>query len=138
MLIKGHQIKVPMFLNLILMLIYMITASEVNADESRKLDETTVTAITNGTDIKCTPCGNYSPPPPPANPPPSPPPPSPKKPPSQNCPPPPSTPYIYITGPPGNLYPIDEDYSEASHRHHRSFAALLLPLAVALLSMIAF
>ncbi|KAK6922242.1 hypothetical protein RJ641_012749 [Dillenia turbinata] len=60
------------------------------------------------TGVKCTPCTQPSPPPPP---PPSPPPP-PKKPPTPNCPPPPHPvvyppPFIYITGPPGELYPID-------------------------------
>ncbi|XP_061355618.1 extensin-like [Gastrolobium bilobum] len=136
MLIKGHQIKVPMVLNLILVLFYV--TAQVNGVESRKLDETTMPPATNGTDEKCTPCGYSSPPPPPANPPPSPPPPSPKKPPSQYCPPPPSS-FIYITGPPGNLYPVDENFSGASHRHHhhRSFAAFF-PLLVGVLSMLAF
>ncbi|KAK2434257.1 hypothetical protein QL285_019425 [Trifolium repens] len=122
---------------LILVFFYIITTSEVNNVESRKLDETNV-PMTNGTDVKCTPCGDYSPPPPPANPPPSPPPPSPKKPPTQYCPPPPSPSYIYITGPPGNLYPIDENFSGAIHGHHRSLAALLLSFAVTFLGMIAF
>ncbi|WJX50554.1 hypothetical protein P8452_36840 [Trifolium repens] len=137
MLIKRHhQIKVPMVP--ILMFFYIITTSEVTSVESRKLDEINV-PMTNGTDVKCTPCGDYSPPPPPANPPPSPPPPSPKKPPTQYCPPPPSPSYIYITGPPGNLYPIDENFSGTSHcGHHRSFAILLLSLAVTFLGMIAF
>lgn len=63
------------------------------------------------------------PPPPPAQPPP--PPPTPKKPPTPVCPPPPGssggpvvpTPpsqYIYITGPPGNLYPVDTNFSRAA------------------------
>lgn len=88
--------------------------------DSRILDETTTG---DNTSIKCTPCctnpcGQTPPPPPP----PSPPPPSPKKPPSSYCPPPPATvttppppsSYIYITGPPGNLYPIDPYFNNGA------------------------
>ncbi|KAL3501868.1 hypothetical protein ACH5RR_036317 [Cinchona calisaya] len=68
------------------------------------------------------PCPVPPPPPPPVLPPPPPPPP--KKPPTPICPPPPAstswptvpTPpsqYIYTTGPPGNLYPLDTDFSGA-------------------------
>lgn len=80
------------------------------------------------------PCAVPSPPPPSPSPPPpspsppppspSPPPPDPKPPtPGQYCPPPPSktpsypsnpTPpsqYVYFTGPPGNLYPVDQSYN---------------------------
>nr|AFK48137.1 unknown [Lotus japonicus] len=138
MFIKGDKIKVPiMALNLILMLLY------ITAVESRKLDETPMPAV-NGTDEKCAPCGYTSPPPPsPAIPPPSPPPPSPKKPPSPStvyCPPPPapsSSSYIYITGPPGELYPIDTNFSGANHKsHHRSF---FLPLLIGLfITVVAF
>ncbi|XP_058735397.1 extensin-like [Vicia villosa] len=142
MLIKQHQIKLPMILNAILMFFY-ITLSLINTVESRKLDETATVPTPNNTDVKCAPsCGGYAPPPPPppqnCPPPPSPPPPSPKKPPSsQNCPPPPSpSSYIYITGPPGNLYPIDENFSGVNHRHHRSLAVILLSLAVACLGVI--
>ncbi|KAI3410264.1 uncharacterized protein J3R85_018869 [Psidium guajava] len=95
----------------------------------RKLDDTSPA----GTE-KCSPCSQCSPctqsPPPPTPPPPSPcpppppppsPPPAPKKPPSSYCPPPPPSPssYIYITGPPGSLYPIDQSFNGAG----RSFAA---------------
>ncbi|TKY59043.1 hypothetical protein E2542_SST16119 [Spatholobus suberectus] len=130
--LKGHMV-----LNLVLVLVCVTTS--VNGVESRKLDETPVPA-TNGTDVKCGPCGTGypPPPPPPAIPPPSLPPPSPKKPYSPYCPPPPSS-FIYITGPPGNLYPVDENFSGSiSHRHHRSFAAVLLPLLVGLFSTLAF
>ncbi|KAJ1425414.1 putative leucine-rich repeat extensin-like protein 6 [Sesbania bispinosa] len=90
---------------------------------------------------KCTPCGyTPSPPPPlvyPSPPPPivylSPPPPSPKKPPSVYCPPPPSSPsYQYITGPPGNLYPVDENFSGATPTLPHSFF-VFFPLLVGLL-----
>ncbi|XP_010552717.1 PREDICTED: wiskott-Aldrich syndrome protein family member 2 [Tarenaya hassleriana] len=70
--------------------------------------------------IKCTPC--LQSPPPPSPPPPSPPPPScppppalPPPPPKKsgpNCPPPPS--FLYITGPPGNLYPVDQEFGGAA------------------------
>ncbi|KAG5010809.1 hypothetical protein AAZX31_07G199900 [Glycine max] len=141
MLIKGNQIKAPILvLNFFLVLICS-TSSSVNGVESRKLDETPVPA-TNGTEEKCGSCGGttYPSPPPPVLPPPSPPPPSPKKqPPSQYCPPPPPSSFIYITGPPGNLYPVDENFSGAiSHRHRRSFATMLLPLLVGLFSTLAF
>ncbi|KAI3779071.1 hypothetical protein L2E82_08535 [Cichorium intybus] len=66
---------------------------------------------------------------------PPPPPPPPKKPsptPSLNCPPPPS--YIYITGPPGNLYPVDP-YSHSSAKRRVWVAP---PLLVVVLGMLAF
>ncbi|KAL2344758.1 hypothetical protein Fmac_006043 [Flemingia macrophylla] len=130
MLIKGYQINLPMVTNLFLSLVLIIClfTSSVNGVEPRKLDETPVPA-TNGTEVKCGPCGtNYPPPPPPALPPPSPPPPSPKKPSTQYCPPPPPSSFIYITGPPGNLYPVDENFNGAfSHR-----GGVLLPFFVAL------
>ncbi|AEE35148.1 hypothetical protein AtNW77_Chr1g0072331 [Arabidopsis thaliana] len=85
----------------------------INASDSstnRKLEEDP---------IKCTPCLQNIPPPsppPPSPPPPSqacPPPPLPPSPPKKSyCPPPPST-YIYMTGPPGELYPIDQQFGAA-------------------------
>ncbi|XP_061339747.1 extensin-like [Gastrolobium bilobum] len=157
MSIKSHQSKAPMILNLILVL-FCVTAPIKGGVESRKLDETTV-PTTNGEE-KCIPCGYtsppptpeivyLSPPPPSSSPPPpvvyqspppplliypSPPPPSPKKPPSGYCPPPPPSSYIYITGPPGNLYPVDENFSGASHRNFATF----LPLFACFLSLLAF
>ncbi|KAI4357672.1 hypothetical protein L6164_001606 [Bauhinia variegata] len=131
------QIKVPMILNLIL-LIVCATAPSISGLNPRKLDETTVPTTPTG-DEKCSPCGYSTPPPPspppPAIPPPSPPPPSPKKTPSSYCPPPPSG-YLYITGPPGNLYPIDENFNGAN-RHSRSFAAAL-PALVGFLTLLAY
>ncbi|KAF5727659.1 leucine-rich repeat extensin-like protein 6 [Tripterygium wilfordii] len=109
--------NVFVFISMIFLLI-----SAINGSDSRKLDET---GVPGPTGEKCEPCGQTSPPPPPpvpSPPPPSPPPPSslcppppsqhppsPKKPPSGYYPPPPPS-YIYITGPPGNLYPIDNDF----------------------------
>ncbi|KDP38046.1 hypothetical protein JCGZ_04689 [Jatropha curcas] len=102
-----------MLLNVFL-LIYIVSPIQGGSD-SRKLDETTVPGAGGPTDEKCAPCTS-DPPPPPSPPPPCPPPPAlppppPKKPPSSNnCPPPPSN-FIYITGPPGNLYPVVNDFS---------------------------
>ncbi|XP_030511803.1 sulfated surface glycoprotein 185 [Rhodamnia argentea] len=109
---------------LVLVLAVAVPTSGLNP---RKLDDTSAP----GSD-KCSYCTQSPPPPPPSPPPPSPcppppalppppPPPSPKKPPSSYCPPPPPSPssYIYITGPPGSLYPIDQSLSRAG----RSFAS---------------
>lgn len=87
-------------------LIFLAIAAPINGLNTRKLDDTTV-PVPPDAEMKCgscpcnNPCGQSPPPPPP-------PPPPPKKPPtpSLNCPPPPSQ-YIYISGPPGNLYPVD-------------------------------
>lgn len=135
----------------ILLLVCVTNTLPIKALESRKLVE------------KCTPCGDnpisspppiiynsppppvvyYPSPPPPSPPPPivyySPPPPTPKKSPSSNCPPPPSSPDIYMTGPPGNLYPVDVNFSGsgATPTGRGSFAGIL-PLFVCLLSFLAF
>uniref|UniRef100_A0A5B7AXT1 Putative chitin-binding lectin 1 n=1 Tax=Davidia involucrata TaxID=16924 RepID=A0A5B7AXT1_DAVIN len=105
----------------LLTLFSMVTmiATPVYSLNPRKLDESTVpgTPDLGSKCTSCPPCSNQcnqSPPPPP--PPPPSPPPSPKKPPSQYCPPPPPPPpsaFIYITGPPGNLYPVDPYLSGA-------------------------
>lgn len=91
------------------------------------------------------PCNPTPSPPPPALPPPPPPPPK-KKPPSNYCPPPPSggggggqyppnPPYIYINGPPGNLYPVDPYYSGSG----RSLSTGLMPFLIStVLGLIAF
>ncbi|KAF7848433.1 hypothetical protein BT93_L1956 [Corymbia citriodora subsp. variegata] len=106
---------------LVLVLAVVIPTSGLNP---RKLDD----ASAPGSE-KCGTCTQYPPPPPPPSPcppppalPPPPPPSHPKKPPpSPYCPPPPTPPsgYIYITGPPGSLYPIDQNFGAAS----RSFPA---------------
>ncbi|KAL2347688.1 hypothetical protein Fmac_001688 [Flemingia macrophylla] len=138
---KNHQIKAQMILNWMLVL-FCVTITPIKGEESRKLD------ATNG-DVKCGSCeGGYNPspppptipPPPPPSPPPiiypSPPPPSPKKPSSNYCPPPPSSAYLYMTEPPGNLYPVDENFSRASPCSHQSFSVFLL-LLVGLFGMMA-
>ncbi|EXC04506.1 hypothetical protein L484_001671 [Morus notabilis] len=109
------RFKASMLVNLFLMMAIFSALHPVNgSDHSRKLLDDQA----QGGDEKCTPCTQNPPPPPPPSPsppPPSPPPP-PKKPPSppsptggQYCPPPPA-PFIYITGPPGELYPVDKDF----------------------------
>ncbi|KAJ4962057.1 hypothetical protein NE237_021967 [Protea cynaroides] len=100
--------------------------------------------------VKCTPCTDQypppppppslPPPPPPALPPPPPPalppPPPPDSPSTQNCPPPPShpsspssksppSPFYYMTGPPGNLYPVDENYSVSGRNSVVGFPVLV-------------
>ncbi|KAL4612529.1 hypothetical protein ACB092_08G206700 [Castanea dentata] len=118
-----------------------------------------VFTIPGSADEKCSACTQSSPPPPsPSPPPPSPPPPSPcppppsppalpppevlppptpKKPPTQECPPPPPPPasLVYVTGPPGTLYPIDENFNGGSQN-----SATVLPVLVScgLLGLLAF
>ncbi|KAE8705461.1 putative Hydroxyproline-rich glycoprotein family protein [Hibiscus syriacus] len=121
-------------LNVSLTIFFVIAtvAYPINGLESRKLDEGTVREDQG---IKCNPsCTVQSPPPPPPSPP-VPQPPTPKKPPTQYCPPPPSPPsFIYMTGPPGNLYPIDQTYGAAS----RKFEVGLLALVCGFLVLLAF
>ncbi|XP_031388786.1 formin-like protein 16 [Punica granatum] len=112
----------PMAIALFMVFVLVCSAPVISGSDTRKLDETVPGAE------KCSPCTGAPPPPPPpspcppppALPPPPPPalppptPPPPKKPPSgQYCPPPPPSSYIYITGPPGSLYPIDQDFNGA-------------------------
>ncbi|KAL2904675.1 Espin [Bienertia sinuspersici] len=103
----------------------------VNGVEIRKLDETG----SSDQSIKCggcSSCGNpscYSSPPPP---PPVLPPPPPKKqsPATPYCPPPPSSPssagFIYMTAPPGELYPVDHNYSGSSKTMEDAIKTFLL------------
>ncbi|OAY29220.1 leucine-rich repeat extensin-like protein 6 [Manihot esculenta] len=110
-----------MLLNFFLL---VAAAPPIQALDSRKLDENTAPG---STDQKCTPCTATPPPPPPPSPcppPPALPPPTPKKPPSSNCPPPPPS-FIYISGPPGNLYPVDNDFSGAGRTTVAGLPALI-------------
>ncbi|PON78753.1 hydroxyproline-rich glycoprotein family protein [Parasponia andersonii] len=100
--------KAIMLVKLFLMISTISALHLVNGLDSRKLDET---PVPSGTDEKCTPCIQYSPPPPPPPPPKKPP--SPPSPTTQYCPPPPAA-FLYITGPPGDLYPIDPDFNSAA------------------------
>ncbi|KAK1390056.1 hypothetical protein POM88_018234 [Heracleum sosnowskyi] len=93
-------------------------ASTNGLNDPRRLQESSVPVDPNS-GLKCGGCPSCNTPctqSPPSLPPPSPPPPSPKKkskPSPNNCPPPPES-NIYMTGPPGNLYPVDSNYSSAS------------------------
>ncbi|KAH8500651.1 hypothetical protein H0E87_015762 [Populus deltoides] len=140
-------LEMSFFNSFMLLSLLLFVVAPVHGLNLRKLDET---AVPGPTEEKCSPC-NPSPPPPslppvvyPSPPPPSPPPPSPvlypppppapvlppptpKKPPSgYNCPPPPapSNYDLYITGPPGELYPVDKDVNAAS-RHAVSLQVLI-------------
>ncbi|WOH13317.1 hypothetical protein DCAR_0832826 [Daucus carota subsp. sativus] len=122
-------------------LVIIVLAASTNASSNpRKLDESTVPVGDPNGEIKCGGCPVCNVPctqSPPSPPPPSPPPP-PKKPPTPslpgfNCPPPPS--YIYITGPPGNLYPVDPYFSGASRGLLVRLPVLLI---CGLLSLVAF
>ncbi|XP_060184604.1 sulfated surface glycoprotein 185-like [Lycium barbarum] len=88
------------------------------------------------------------PPPPPVLPPPSPPPP--KKPPSGYCPPPPSeggdggggyspnqpnSQYIYMNGPPGDLYPVDQYFNGAKRSFTSGFSLLIGGFFLGLLAL---
>ncbi|KAL8196409.1 hypothetical protein R6Q57_024704 [Mikania cordata] len=130
-----------------MILVAAVVTHTIKAVNPRKLDDTTVVGSPND-EVKCgtCPCGTtcYTSPPPP--PPPSPPPPPPPKKqtptPGGNCPPPPYSGgggkappnYIYIAGPPGDLYPIVQSVSAAC----RSFTAALLLVTSGLLGMLAF
>ncbi|GAA0161526.1 hypothetical protein LIER_17821 [Lithospermum erythrorhizon] len=108
-------------MKLVMFLIVFAIAEPIHGLNSRKLEDDNTSAP--GFDYKCggcpcnSPCVQSPPPPPP-------------RPPSNKCPPPPPsggssnkpsapTPpsqYVYITGPPGDLYPVDHNYSKAAAR----------------------
>ncbi|GMI99797.1 hypothetical protein like AT1G23040 [Hibiscus trionum] len=106
-----------------------VAAYPINGLKSRELDENTAPSGDQG--IKCTPSCTQSPPPPPA----CPPPPSPKKPPRHCCPAAPTPPsVIYTTGPPGGLYPIDQNFGGAT----RNLEVGLLALVSGFMVLLAF
>ncbi|KAJ0241159.1 Uncharacterized protein HA466_0216110 [Hirschfeldia incana] len=98
----------PLVVAIFIAIAFPMMINALDSPAARKLDEEP---------IKCTPCLQKPPPPPPSPPPPSPscpPPPRPPSPPKKSyCPPPPST-YIYMTGPPGELYPVDQQFGKAA------------------------
>ncbi|KAL0701422.1 hypothetical protein Bca4012_057544 [Brassica carinata] len=98
----------PLVVTIFMAIAFPMMINALDSSSARKLEEEP---------IKCTPCLQKSPPPPPSPPPPSPscpPPPRPPSPPKKSyCPPPPST-YIYMTGPPGELYPVDQQFGKAA------------------------
>ncbi|KAI8029983.1 hypothetical protein LOK49_LG01G03033 [Camellia lanceoleosa] len=103
---------------LMMLVLFLSFFVPLNANFSRKLDETLLVPESHNSDVKCTvcpcanPCDHQLPPPPP------PPPPSPPPPPNFQISQPPPPRFIYFTGPPpprfyyfsgqpGNLYPAD-------------------------------
>ncbi|XP_044492355.1 leucine-rich repeat extensin-like protein 6 [Mangifera indica] len=120
MAIQSSTLRVQNLAKKVKILIFLaLFVSQVNVLSARTLEESS-TGGDQG--IKCAPACTQSPPPPspppPCPPPPAlppPPPPTPKMPPTQYCPPPPCSPtppsIIYVTGPPGNLYPLENYFS---------------------------
>ncbi|CAF1908155.1 unnamed protein product [Brassica oleracea var. botrytis] len=107
---RSNSLVVTIITAIALLTFPMMTNS-LDSQATRKLEEEP---------IKCTPGLQIPPPsPPPPSPscPPPPPPPSPQK--KSYCPPPPST-YIYLTGPPGELYPVDQQFGEAAAKSFRA------------------
>ncbi|XP_022776386.1 pollen-specific leucine-rich repeat extensin-like protein 1 [Durio zibethinus] len=134
MSIKKNRVNPPIIAVTIFFVIATV-AYPINGLKTRKLDESTVPGDQG---VKCNPSCTQSPPPPSPPPPslPLPSPPKTKKPPKQYCPPPPPSPpsFIYITGPPGSLYPIDQNFGDAS----RNFKVGLFALVSGFLVLLAF
>ncbi|XP_017970022.1 PREDICTED: leucine-rich repeat extensin-like protein 3 [Theobroma cacao] len=140
MSIKTNRFN-PQITALTIFFVVATVAYPISSLESRKLDESIAPGDPG---VKCNPSCIPSPPPPsppppspppPCPPPPELPPPTPKKPPTKYCPPPPSPPsFIYITGPPGSLYPVDQDFGGAS----RNLEVGLLGLVCGFLILVAF
>lgn len=132
--------KAAMLVYLLMAMVIFSSPNPVTGSGTRKLDETP-----SGGE-KCSPCTQNPPPPPPPSPcppPPSPPPP-PKKPPSPPSPsspycPPPPAPFIYVTGPPGDLYPVDQDFNyNGAAKSGPILAGLPILVACGLLGVLAF
>ncbi|KAF3622768.1 putative chaperone protein DnaJ 1-like [Capsicum annuum] len=122
----------------IFLLFFVVSIQITNGLNPRKLDEG---------ENKCGGCPCNKPcnppsPPPPSPPPPSPPPPKSKPPSGYNCPPPPpysggggggdqdvpyppNSQYIYMTGPPGDLYPVDHNVNSAKKSFTTEFSLLI-------------
>ncbi|XVE92047.1 hypothetical protein REPUB_Repub01dG0063600 [Reevesia pubescens] len=146
MSIKTYRFN-SQIITLTIFFVIATVAYPIKGLESRKLDESTVPGDEG---VKCTPSCIQSPPPPspplPSPPPPSPPPPSPpvlpppkpKKSPTQDCPPPPSGPsppdFLYLTGPPGNLYPIEQNFGGANRNLKVGLLALVSGFFLVLLA----
>ncbi|XP_038997297.1 formin-like protein 16 isoform X2 [Hibiscus syriacus] len=137
MLMKANWFNLPVTALAIFFVITTVAYS-TNGLESRELDGNAAPP-SDDQGIKCTPSCTQSPPPP-SPPPPSPPPPacppppsplvfypppSPKKPPSSCCPAGPTPPYVYTTGPPGELYPIQQNFGGASRNLEVGLLALV-------------
>lgn len=144
-------------LPIILFLMVLVASTQITngLNIPRKLDEGNIENKCGG----C-PCNNpCNPPtfPPPPPPPALPPPPPPKKPPpSGYCPPPPLPPseggggggsgggyspnppnsqYIYMNGPPGNLYPVDQYFNGAKRDFSSGFSLLIGGFLLGLLAL---
>lgn len=129
-------------------LVYLSTLVQTKGlKNSRILDESPPDLENKCGNCPCdNPCNQPPPPPPPS------PPPPPKKnppPPSNYCPPPPSgqnppnppsdqnppnPPYIFINGPPGDLYPVDPDISGSDRSSRAAMLPFLISSAVGLLA----